>query len=92
MDPWPPPNGLVNGNMPAASTMPTLPHAAAVSYPLERENEPATPGRDLSATVVSAGPKTYVDGVTKSGRRRRRHPVAEVKGGWTAEEDAKLKE
>jgi hypothetical protein len=57
-----------------------------------RDSEPATPGREPSASAVSQGHKAFVDGVTKSGRRRRRHPVAEIKGGWTTEEDAKLKE
>lgn len=35
---------------------------------------------------------TYLPGYTKSGKRRRRHPVAEVKGGWSAEEDARLQQ
>ncbi len=36
--------------------------------------------------------KTEDDGwvYTAKGKRRRRHPVAEVKGNWTPEEDAKL--
>ncbi len=32
----------------------------------------------------------YLSGLTKSGKRRRKHPVAEVKGQWTAEEDERL--
>ncbi len=32
----------------------------------------------------------YLPGLTKSGKRRRKHPVAEVKGQWTAEEDERL--
>ena len=43
--------------------------------------------------VAPISPKAY-DGGPKGAqqRRRRRHPVAEIKGGWTAEEDAKLRE
>lgn len=35
---------------------------------------------------------SFLPGMTSSGKRRRRHPVAEVKGNWTPEEDAKLVE
>ena len=35
---------------------------------------------------------SFLPGTTKTGRRRRRHPVAEVKGNWTPQEDAKLVE
>eukprot|EP00884_Botryococcus_braunii_P004271 jgi/Botrbrau1/13845/Bobra.0056s0082.1 len=40
----------------------------------------------------SASATTYLPGLTKSGKRRRKHPVAEVKGGWSAEEDARLQQ
>lgn len=33
---------------------------------------------------------SFLPGMTSTGKRRRRHPVAEVKGNWTPEEDAKL--
>lgn len=40
----------------------------------------------------SGSHSTYLPGYTKSGKRRRRHPVAEVKGGWSLQEDARLEQ
>ena len=42
--------------------------------------------------LAPISPKAYDGGPKGAQRRRRRHPVAEIKGGWTAEEDAKLRE
>ena len=57
-----------------------------------RSGQPPTPGRGTSASALSPRSKGYAGGVTKSGKRRRRHPVAEIKGGWSFEEDARLKQ
>jgi hypothetical protein len=45
-------------------------------------------GRRRRTTTAS----TYLPGLTKTGKRRRKHPVAEVKGGWTADEDLRLEQ
>lgn len=54
-----------------------------------RSNVP--PKNDAAGSPVSES-WSFLPGTTKTGRRRRRHPVAEVKGNWTPEEDAKLVE
>ncbi|BDA42591.1 probable Myb-related protein B at N-terminal half [Coccomyxa sp. Obi] len=71
--------------------MPSLPVAEPSPSISPPNPEPGTPQREGSL-ANSPGPSSKISGVTKSGRRRRRHPVAEIKGGWTTEEDAKLKE
>ncbi|KAK9828042.1 hypothetical protein WJX81_004340 [Elliptochloris bilobata] len=40
--------------------------------------------------ATNADGTAYLPGLTKSGKRRRKHPVAEVKGQWTQEEDNRL--
>ena len=44
----------------------------------------------IGAPQMNADGTAYLPGLTKSGKRRRKHPVAEVKGQWTQEEDERL--
>ena len=75
-----------------ASLMPSIDTQGDDLYEAARSGQPATPGRATSGSQLSPRAKGYAGGVTKSGKRRRRHPVAEIKGGWTLEEDARLKQ
>lgn len=75
-----------------ASLMPSISSHGEDYSAAARSGQPATPGRGTSALALSPRTKGYAGGVTKSGKRRRRHPVAEIKGGWTLEEDARLKQ
>lgn len=75
-----------------ASLMPSISSHGEDYSAAARSGQPATPGRGTSASALSPRTKGYAGGVTKSGKRRRRHPVAEIKGGWTLEEDARLKQ
>ena len=80
------------GGASLASLMPSISTQGEDHYAVDRSGQPATPGRGTSASALSPRTKGYAGGVTKSGKRRRRHPVAEIKGGWTLEEDARLKQ
>ena len=75
-----------------ASLMPSISSHGEDYSAAARSGQPTTPGRGTSASALSPRTKGYAGGVTKSGKRRRRHPVAEIKGGWTLEEDARLKQ
>ncbi len=68
--------------------LPPLPQVAAAAA----VQPAALPGPSGAAGALPAnGDGTaYLPGLTKSGKRRRKHPVAEVKGQWTAEEDERL--
>ena len=78
-----------SGAMPAQS-QPLVPAPAVAAVPAM-----AVPPGTLVPGPIGA-PHTFVDGtaylpgLTKSGKRRRKHPVAEVKGQWTQEEDERL--
>lgn len=85
------------GGLPAigvslASLMPSISSQGGDQSAAAPSAQPPTPGRGTSASTLSPRSKGYAQGVTKSGKRRRRHPVAEIKGGWTLEEDARLKQ
>ena len=78
--------------VPLASLMPSISSQRGDQSAAQQNSQPATPGRGTSASTLSPRSKGYAGGVTKSGKRRRRHPVAEIKGGWTLEEDTRLKQ
>lgn len=78
-----------------ASAAPGLPQAHAPAPAVTAV--PATavmPGTvvpgPIGAPQMNADGTAYLPGLTKSGKRRRKHPVAEVKGQWTQEEDERL--
>ena len=87
---YPPPGLVADASL--ASLMPSISTQGEDYSPVARSGQPSTPGRGTSASALSPRTKGYAGGVTKSGKRRRRHPVAEIKGGWTLEEDARLKQ
>ena len=86
MDPVPPaapqPAGPPVGQVPKPASMELLlASMAARDSPAHSEDLELALSPTHSASAYKAAQ-----------RRRRRHPVAEIKGGWTAEEDAKLRE
>ena len=44
----------------------------------------------LQALDPAGASAAFLPGMTRSGKRKRRHPTAEMKGGWTPKEDELL--
>ena len=68
---------------------PGAPTRQLVGSRKRRSGQPP-PTKDDIQQSGSSESWSFLPGTTKTGKRRRRHPVAEVKGNWTPEEDAKL--
>ncbi len=76
---------------PAAPPVAPAPKPASMEYLLASMAARDSPAHSEDLELALS-PTHSAGGNKNIQRRRRRHPVAEIKGGWTAEEDAKLRE